>query len=224
MFCIFPLVEPAVCIYWRVPSHDQPRCASDHGPAWILGEPSHFWSIHMLDHQPVWSLSCPPPYLPLLFISCLATRIKYRPTLSKLSILSIQSLSVFSATFSLALLCPLLFLLPFANSPWRGLLGFSMKKWKTFLEQHKLLLSEAISTMNHLMTQWKVLLGGDVHPRIAQGARSAHCSFIHVGAPTRSEGSPSVFESPGSGCRGSYKPRFRRSQWVFLVFPSRVSG
>lgn len=63
----------------------------------MLGEHAHFWSIHV-------SRSVVPPSLsPLLLIGCLAIRIKYRPTLSKLSILSIQSLSVFSTMLSLSL-------------------------------------------------------------------------------------------------------------------------
>lgn len=151
----------------KLPSHDQ--LSSDGWvktalPGCLLNAPSFGGSACRTTIQCGPSPSIPPSLSPLLFIGCLATRIKYRSTLSKVSILSIQSLSVFSLTFSLlfALLLLLLLLLPFANSPWRGLLGFQMKKWKTFLKQHKLLLSKAISTMSHLMTQWKSLLGGCV--------------------------------------------------------------
>lgn len=191
------------------------------------------WLIHhILDCHPVWSLSCPPSLSPLLLIGCLATRIKYRPTLSKLSILSIQSLSLFSTMLSLSPLPspphtpPLLslFLLPLANSPWWGLKGFRMKKWKTFLKQHKLLLSKTISTMSHLMTQWRSLLGGCVCTLVMQRAQevpSVHSFSLEH--PLVQRDPPllpvnAAFDLQGSGSALYYEPHLRLTT-TFLFFP-----
>lgn len=69
-----------------------------------------------------------------------------------------------------------------------------MKKWKTFLKQHKLLLSKAISTMSHLMTRWRsLLLAGCVCTLVTcrvQEVPSVH-SFSWE-PPTCSEDSPSA--------------------------------
>lgn len=122
-------LKPIVCVWWSY----FPITGADDEASTIprmLGERALFWWIHMLGCHPVWSLSCPPSLSPLLLIGCLATRIKYRPTLSKLSILSIQSLSVFLALLFFyssppppphLLFSAFPFLLPFANSPWWGL-------------------------------------------------------------------------------------------------------
>lgn len=158
------------------------------------------------DYHPQWSLSCPPSLSPLLLIGCLETRIKYRPSLSKLSILFIQSLSVFFTTLSFSFV-PLLLLLPFlplfslplflfapslCQFPTVGTLGISDEEMENIPRTAQATVVKGDFHNESLDDPVKESAGRlCAHPLNTKGPRSALCSFIQLGAPPCSEGSPS---------------------------------
>lgn len=157
---------------------------SRHVPAWYWVKTPTLQLIHVWDRHPAQSLSCPPSRTPLLLIGCLDTRIKYRPALSKLSILTIQRLSVFSN-----MLCPLPTppLLPASLSPsfcqfvLVGTLGISDEEMENIPQTVRAALVKCDFHNESLDDQVKESVGWlCVHPRNMQGPRSALCSFIQL--------------------------------------------
>lgn len=180
----------------KSPSRDRLRLESEGVPAWMFSERFLFWSIHMLDLHPVWSFSCPPSLSPMLLIGCLATRIKYRPALSKLSILSIQSLFIFSSTFSpphLSYSFPL-------SIPYGG--DFGDFGWRNGKHSSNSTSCCCQRRFPQWVTWWPSE-GVCWEAVCALGARSGLCSFIRHGAPTCSRGSPPLWGSTAVGLLGS---------------------
>lgn len=175
----------------KIPSDEQFREVSEHFSCWML---VHTWGCH-----PVWSLSCAPSLSPLLRIGCLATRIKYRPTLSKLSILSIQNPSVFPTMLFLSLSFVVVLLLRLSASFSFILPTPHAGDFRDFRWRHGKHSSNSTSRCcQRRFSQWVTWWPSEgvcwevvcVHPRNTQGARSALCSFIQLGVPTYSEGYP----------------------------------
>lgn len=222
--------------YLSMPSHDQFRGVTERAPAWMLKVtvPSFSQSTSGIVTQRGPSPALHP------FLPCCSS-VAWKPELNigphspnfpsssskaflSSSLRFLSPLSPSSSSSSHSSPC-LSFSFPLPIPHGGDFRDFGWRNGKHSPEQRKPLLSKAISTMSHLMTQWRSLLGGCVcvclHPRNTQGPSSALCSFIQLGAPTCSEGSPSNSAFDSHGSTSALKLR-ASSQGLFLFCFSTV--
>ena len=174
----------------------------EHAPARMLAKRALLRRIHVWDRHPVWSLH---PFLPCcssvasqpeLNIGPLSPNFPSSPSKAFLSsplcFLSPLSPSYLPPPPLRLPASPFSFSFSFANSPWWGLLGISDEEMENIPQTAQAAVVKGDFHNESLDDPVKESAAGRlcVHPRNAQGARSALCSFIQLGAPYLFRGLP----------------------------------